>query len=64
MILFDVLNKYLKNGLVGNSIKFGSSSFIGLNNIQIFLNHVIAMKKSKTKNANEFNTQYFQPSLY
>lgn len=57
MTLFDVLNKYLKNGLVGNSIKLGSSSLIGLNNIQIFLNHVIDKKKSKIKNPIVLRTQ-------
>lgn len=57
MTLFDVLNKYLKNGLVGNSIKFGSSSFIGLNNIQIFLNQVIDKKKSKIKKPIAFSIQ-------
>lgn len=62
--LFDVLNKYLRNGLVGNSIKFGSSSFIGLNNIQIFLNQVIDKKKSKIKKPIAFRTQYQTPSLY
>lgn len=43
IILLDVLYKYFPILETGGIIRFGSSSFTGLINIQIFLNHVIGI---------------------